>query len=104
MPLLNQISKEEIEKFRKEFWKIQGRHIGELTRNQDYYIEDMLKRVNLRLIDGIIERLENSKKEKPSDKAYVYIGMEIDAYNQGLQEQIVSLHSEKENIKNENNK
>lgn len=54
-------------------------------------ILSFLKQSFIKYLQSEVERLEKSKKEKPSDKAYVYTGIEVDRYNQAISDQITHI-------------
>lgn len=56
--------------------------------------KSFLKQSFIKYLQSEVERLEKSKKEKPSDKAYVYTGIEVDRYNQAISDQITHLQAQ----------
>lgn len=93
----------EIEKEFDEYCLSASHTLGESLASVQVYnhrksdalmLKSFLKQSFIKYLQSEVERLEKSKKEKPSDKAYVYTGIEVDRYNQAISGQITHLQAQ----------
>lgn len=103
MPPLNQISKEEIEKFDEKFVIKSNAGTDPLRYTDANLIKRFILASHLRLIDGMIEVIIEEERSLTEHTMSRPSEFEAGKLRQ-LQELIKKFHSEKENIKNENNK
>lgn len=84
---ISKIEKEFDECWYRDDIKI-GLYEGKIDKE---WFKSFLKQSFIKYLQSEVERLEKSKKEKPSDKAYVYTGIEVDRYNQAISDQITHI-------------